>query len=413
MARIGALVLLAVALAAAGPAARAARPPSGSGADTGPHTLRAAAAAPPRAPSAGWMWPSSWASALWPWAPRAGVAEAEEDECETGDIRKFGLKLLREMPFAGLFEDLKDVTKFEASGMTSARGKLWIVFDNLHAIGRIDEHFQFRSGDNILLGHVGEDSQFEGLAYDEQTGHFYVVEEVVEQGDTHLHPVAQEVEMDERTHAYRIIERCPIHYQLSHANKGFEGIHYFRDPRDPRRELLMGLCEGNFCKGGRRGRESGNGRLVVSEFYKNASGCGWDVVKVVDIPRSAFFMDYSGLDVRDSKIAITSQEDSALWIGTFDFEALEFIEPDSERVYHFPRDNHCQMIFCNVEGIAWLDDSRFIIASDKAKSTQPYRCITHDQSIGIFALPVAPDDAAPPSPTGGAAAKGGGDDEAE
>jgi hypothetical protein len=31
----------------------------------------------------------------------------------------------------------------------------------------------------------------QGLSYDEETGHFYVVEEVVEQGDSHLHPVAQ------------------------------------------------------------------------------------------------------------------------------------------------------------------------------------------------------------------------------
>jgi hypothetical protein len=44
-------------------------------------------------------------------------------------------------------------------------------------------------------------------------------------------------------------------------------------------------------------------------------------------------------------------------------------------------------IFCNVEGISWLDDDRFIISSDKAKSTQPYRCTHHDQSIHIFALP--------------------------
>jgi hypothetical protein len=40
-----------------------------------------------------------------------------------------------------------------------------------------------------------------------------------------------------------------------------------------------------------------------------------------------------------------------------------------------------------VEGIAWLDDMRFIVSSDKAKKTQPYRCTVHDQSIGIFALP--------------------------
>lgn len=43
----------------------------------------------------------------------------------------------------------------------SARGWLWVVFDNLHALGRVDEHFQFRSPDNRLVGVMGEDSQFE------------------------------------------------------------------------------------------------------------------------------------------------------------------------------------------------------------------------------------------------------------
>jgi len=35
-------------------------------------------------------------------------------DCESGDIRRYGLKLLKEMPFIGLFEDLKDVTKVRA-----------------------------------------------------------------------------------------------------------------------------------------------------------------------------------------------------------------------------------------------------------------------------------------------------------
>lgn len=41
---------------------------------------------------------------------------------------------------------------------------------------------------------------------------------------------------------------------------------------------------------------------------------------------------------------ITSQENSALWIGTFDFEVFEFIDPENDRIYHFPRDNHCEMV---------------------------------------------------------------------
>jgi hypothetical protein len=96
------------------------------------------------------------------------------------------------MPFIGLFENLKGSNKFEASGkdrvcspastlkslsslnaaenpetlnpcsgMTQARGWLWVVFDNLHAIGRVDEHFVFRGSQNKLMGEVKEESQFE------------------------------------------------------------------------------------------------------------------------------------------------------------------------------------------------------------------------------------------------------------
>jgi hypothetical protein len=39
--------------------------------------------------------------------------------------------------------------------------------------------------------------------------------------------------------------------------------------------------------------------------------------------------------------AIVSQENSAMWVGTFDFEALEFTSEGA--VYHFPRDNHCDV----------------------------------------------------------------------
>ena len=45
--------------------------------------------------------------------------------------------------------------------MTVAKGWLWVVFDNLRSIGRLDEHFQFRDPDNILVGEAGTDSQFE------------------------------------------------------------------------------------------------------------------------------------------------------------------------------------------------------------------------------------------------------------
>ena len=84
-----------------------------------------------------------------------------QTECDAPHFRKTVLKLIREMPFIGLFDDVRESAKFEASGMTSANGWLWVVFDNLKTIGRIDEHFVFRGDSNKLVGEAGEDSQFE------------------------------------------------------------------------------------------------------------------------------------------------------------------------------------------------------------------------------------------------------------
>jgi hypothetical protein len=53
--------------------------------------------------------------------------------------------------------------------------------------------------------------------------------------------------------------------------------------------------------------------------------------------------------VRGNRIAIVSQENATLWIGEFDWEQLEFT--DEGHVFHFPRDNHCDIMYCNVEGV--------------------------------------------------------------
>jgi hypothetical protein len=53
------------------------------------------------------------------------------------------------------------------------------------------------------------------------------------------------------------------------------------------------------------------------------------------------------------------------------------------------------MIFCNVEGVQWLDDVRVVIASDKAKKDQPFRCVDHEQRVSIFALPEGSDSPEP------------------
>lgn len=55
-----------------------------------------------------------------------------------------------------------------------------------------------------------------------------------------------------------------------------------------------------------------------------------------------------------------------------------------------------QMLYCNVEGVQFLDDVRIVISSDKAKKDQPYRCIEKEQRISIFALPEGAEATPPP-----------------
>jgi hypothetical protein len=48
-------------------------------------------------------------------------------------------------------------------------------------------------------------------------------------------------------------------------------------------------------------------------------------------------------------IAVPSmlQENSAVWIGDFDFDKMDFV--GNGAYYHFPRNDHCDQIYCNVE----------------------------------------------------------------
>lgn len=49
--------------------------------------------------------------------------------CEETDWRKASLKLLKEIPFAGVFRDLRGETKFEASGLDYVNGSYYVIFD--------------------------------------------------------------------------------------------------------------------------------------------------------------------------------------------------------------------------------------------------------------------------------------------
>ncbi|KAF5829168.1 hypothetical protein DUNSADRAFT_16482 [Dunaliella salina] len=312
--------------------------------------------------------------------------------CDKKSYRKHTLKVIKEAPFVGLFNDLRNITRFEGSAITYAKGFYWAIFDSLRAIARINLGFNFRGEANLLIPEdKGEyESQFEGLQYSPSTDTFLAVRETAVYEEHGLVPQIEEIKIADDLSEWTLIHKCPVRFQVEAENKGWESIVYFDGQKGER--FLMGLCESNYCKSSSGkdapGTERGNGRLVLSQFVEGdeeTKGCHWDVLKVIHLPKEA---DYAGIAFNDfghgKRVAVVSQEDAAVWVGEFDWTRMEFV--GEGEIQHFPRNSHCDQIYCNVEGVTWLDDERFIFATDASKSKQGHECMSHDQSVVIAAL---------------------------
>jgi hypothetical protein len=160
-------------------------------------------------------------------------------------------------------------------------------------------------------------------------------------------------------------------------SKGFEGLtHVERNGQG----YLLALCEGNRCKGGRAGRKPGGGRIHV--FQRHADG--WVHVAELRLPRTTAFADYASFDIQDGRVALLSQESSAVWVGTLDAADWTFV--DAGVVHQLPRGVGGRVEYCNAEGVAWLAPNQIAVVSDKRKNDQPKRCLKKDQSLHVFQI---------------------------
>eukprot|EP00127_Corallochytrium_limacisporum_P001450 Clim_evm3s57 gene=Clim_evmTU3s57 len=320
--------------------------------------------------------------------------------CEREDFRDVTMKLIGESTLYGLFGENRHAQILEASALAHVDSTFYVVFDSLDAIGVVNHPYDLNDPVNYLNGDVSGDSQFEGIAYNEDRGTFFVLKESIEHKDGYR-PATLEIKFKTpEGSGYDILETCVVEYELDTENKGFEGcLFHNRKPENtagkddplPAGEYLIGLCEGNHCKGGSKGQERGNGRMVISKripAHGEQDHCQWQPVKTIHIPKKAHFKDYSGVATLDNTIAITSQEDSAVWMGTFDFEKLDFADDDGE-VYFFPRDANCEQIYCNIEGIQFISRYEITVVSDRMKGSgrQSWTCLQKDQSMHSFQLP--------------------------
>ena len=162
---------------------------------------------------------------------------------------------------------------------------------------------------------------------------------------------------------------------LAIFSKGFEGAIAIRDLNNEL--VVLGLCEGNYCSEEYKD-DTGNGRVIaMKKVVADDGSCSWSTIKKIKIPHSANFRDYSAMSMtKHGRIAISSQEESQVWIGDmvgqnddglWDIDALEF-DGDFAEVYDFPKNDNCQTVYCNIEGIHWIGDNMLMAVSDKMKS---------------------------------------------
>ena len=267
--------------------------------------------------------------------------------------------------------------RFEASGVCFAGGFLHIVFDNRPRLLRIRPAWEAPEEAPVLIDLAGTADGYEDIAFLPQAERWYCLIEAAETEAGEILP-----RVDEFDRSFAFVRSCRLPFPLEAGNKGFEGITALHAAGTG---YLLCLCEGNNCRSGRAGKKPGTGRIPV---FREASA-GWEHAGTIRLPETAGFRDYAGLDLRDGRLAVVSQESSALWTGRLRTGpgGPGDRPEDSGRVFLFPRHRDGRVLYGNIEGVAWLGDDLIAVVSDRAKDNQPKRCREKDQSVHIFRLP--------------------------
>lgn len=284
------------------------------------------------------------------------------------------LRLLREAKMVDLLgREAADLRRFEASGVTVAHGRLWVIFDNLPHIASVDPALRPIGEAARLVRQAGPSRGYEDIAYDQETGRWFVLVEAAKSPTGGFRP-----QVDTYDAAWRHMARSWVDVAVPSSNKGLEGLTCVR--RGARLHLLA-VSEANGNRAGRRGRRPGSGLVhVLTE-----SDGRWVAEDRIHLPEQLPFRDYSGLSVRDDRICVVSQESSALWAGRLGVSSWSVA--DSGRVFPFPADPRGRTVYGTVEGVCWLDETTVATVSDRAKRDQPRRFRTKDQSVHVFAIP--------------------------
>ncbi len=265
---------------------------------------------------------------------------------------------------------------YEPSGVCFRDGCLYVVFDNFPHIARLGYPLAVGDPANALVRQDGKNRGFEGITYYEPKRCFLIISEALKDPDGDYRPAIEAYDDHLRRQRSKWLD-----FPVVKRNKGMEGVTYARlDGQD----TVLCLYEGNKSKGGAQGRKPGGGRVHVYQ----ARATKWGYKRTLKLPKAVRFRDYSGMDVDGARIAVVSQDSSALWIGELRGDGLGFL--DDGKIFCFPRADSGKRIYCTIEGVTWITPEEIAVVSDRRnKDSQKRRCKRKAQSIHIFRIPGA------------------------
>jgi hypothetical protein len=283
------------------------------------------------------------------------------------------LKLITERKLAELISPPRGSAVLEASGVVAKGRYFYVIFDNVRRIARVHRSLAPQSDAHGWFGTLRKGEGYEDIAYSPHRRRFYLLIE----GEKHPDGTYKAL-IDECDEEGNYERRRWVDFSFRKRNTGFEGLSAVRWNGQ---DFLLALCEGNRCRAGRKGRTPGGGRIHV--LYRK--GTTWQPVARIKLPRRVAFEDYSAVALRGDRIAVISQQDSRLWIGTL--RRADWSVAGDGRIYDFPRTRKGKLRYCMLEGLCWLSDDSFVLVSDLSKRGHSGRCGRTDQSIHIFKLP--------------------------
>jgi len=283
------------------------------------------------------------------------------------------LKLVRERKICDLMPCDQWTNRWEASGVLVKDHHFFLVFDDRTEIAQFSDDLELNNT-NGLFGMAHAVCGYEGITYNAAKQRFYLLVEA--RKHTNGCYQAQIVEYDDE---FRYLKDRPVDFTFKSSNKGFEAVaHVRRDNKD----YLLALCEGNKCKCGDKGRKPGGGRVQVFEKTRKQ----WLHSRTITLPNTLPFVDYSGMSIDNGCVAVVSQVNSMLWVGTFD--EVGWTWRNTGQLYEFPRSDDGTIQYGNIEGVGWITRTRIVAVSDRRKKNQPDKGLSEkDQSVHIFDIP--------------------------